>query len=111
MGPKPGGITTDEEPFRAPFFLPLEPRFLVARFLVARFLVARFLVARFLVARFLVARFLVARFFVVPLRFVALRFVVFLALDVRVLVFFLRGVAFFPLVFFFVFRFAMRILL
>ena len=91
MGPKPGGITTDEEPFRAPFFLPLEPRFLVARFLVARFLVARF--------------------FVVPLRFVALRFVVFLALDVRVLVFFLRGVAFFPLVFFFVFRFAMRILL
>ena len=95
MGPKPGGITTEEDPFRAPFFLPLEPRFLEERFLVARFLVARFFVVRF---------------FAAP-RLLALRFVVFLAFDVRVLVFFLRGVAFFPLAFFLVFRFAMRILL
>jgi hypothetical protein len=105
MGPKPGGITTEEDPFRAPFFLPLEPRFLEERFLVARFLEERFLVARFLVARFFVVR-----FFAAP-RLLALRFVVFLAFDVRVLVFFLRGVAFFPLAFFLVFRFAMRILL
>lgn len=94
MGPKPGGITTEEDPFRAPFFLPLEPRFFEERFLVARFLEERFLVVRFLAAP----------------RLLALRFVVFLAFDVRVLVFFLRGVAF-PLAFFLVFRFAMRILL
>ncbi len=95
MGPKPGGITTEEAFFRPPFFLPFEPRFLAVRFLAVRFLAVRFLVVPFLAA----------------LRLVALRFVVFLALDVRVLVFFLRGVAFFPLAFFFVFRFAMRILL
>lgn len=100
MGPKPGGITTEEAFFRPPFFLPFEPRFLAVRFLAVRFLAVRFLAVRFLVVPFLAA-----------LRLVALRFVVFLALDVRVLVFFLRGVAFFPLAFFFVFRFAMRILL